>query len=134
MKEHTSVDLLDSVRAAPPDPTCVTVAVRGNNVPWACGEHPDLGRSHNLLGDHLLKKLNRGEVSPPPSPPPVEYPMPELVSRQRDKKTRQKLFVIYSLTCLYAPTEPSLVGNPHRGTYCRGSNGAIAIGISVLCG
>ena len=27
------------------------------------------------------------EVSPPPSPPPVEYPMPELIRGQRDKST-----------------------------------------------
>ena len=33
MEELTSLDLLDSVRAPPPDPTGVAVAVRGDNVP-----------------------------------------------------------------------------------------------------
>ena len=79
--------MLDSVRAAPPDPTGEAVAVQGDNAPWDCGEHPSLGRGHNLLGDHLRRVHMPSEVSPPPSPPPVEYPMPELISRQRDKPT-----------------------------------------------
>ena len=57
------------------------------HVPWDCGEHPDLGRSHNLLGDHLRTVHISGEVSPPLSPPPIEYPMPELISRQSDRNT-----------------------------------------------
>ena len=44
MEELFSLNLLDSVRAVPPDPTGVAVAVRGDNVPWDCGEHPSLGR------------------------------------------------------------------------------------------
>ena len=72
MEEVTSLDLLDSVRAAPPDPTGVAEAVWGQNVPWDCGEHPSLDRSHNLLGDHLRAVHMPGELSPPPSPPPVE--------------------------------------------------------------
>ena len=71
MEELTSLDLLESMRAAPPEPTGVAVAVRGDNVPWDCGEHPDLDRSHNLLGDHLRTVHMPGEVSPPPSPPPM---------------------------------------------------------------
>ena len=66
MEELTSLDLLDSVRAAPPDPTGVAVAVWGDNVPWDCGEHPDFGFTHNLLGDHLRKVHMPREVSPPP--------------------------------------------------------------------
>ena len=89
MEELTSLDLLDSVRAAPPDSTDVTAAVRGDNVPRDCGEHPNLGRSHNFLGDHLRKVHMPGEVSPPPSLPPVEYPMPEL-SVSSAQETRQK--------------------------------------------
>ena len=34
MEELTSLDLLDPVRATPPDPTSVAVAVWGDNVPW----------------------------------------------------------------------------------------------------
>ena len=87
MEELTSLDLLDSVRAALPDPTGVAVALRGHNVPLDCGEHPSLGPGHNLLGDHLRRVHMPSEVSPPPSTPPVEYPMPKLISTQRDKST-----------------------------------------------
>ena len=87
MDKLTSLDLPDTVRATPPDPTGVGVAVLGDNIPWDCGEHPGLGRGHNSFGDHLRKVHMPSEVSPPPSPPPVEYPMPELISRQRDKST-----------------------------------------------
>ena len=86
-EELTGLDLLDSVRAAPPDPTGVAVAVRGDNVSWDCGEHPSLCRGHNLLGDHLRQVHMRREVSPPSLPPAVEYPMPKLISRLRDKST-----------------------------------------------
>ena len=96
MEELTSLDLLESVRAAPPEPTGVAVAVRGDNVPWDCGEHPDLGRSHSFLGDHLRKVHMPGEVSPPPSPPPMEHPMPELISRQRDRHTPQVVRDIFT--------------------------------------
>ena len=96
MEELTSLDLLDSVRAAPPDPTGVAVAGRGDNVPWDRGEHPALSRSHNSLGDHLRKVHMPGEVSPPPSPPPVEYPMPELISRQRDRHTPEVVRDIFT--------------------------------------
>ena len=99
MEELTSLDLLDSVRAAPPDPTGVAVAVRGDNLPWHCGEHPALVRSHNSDGDHLRKVHMPGEVSPPPSPPPVEYPMPELISRQRDRHTSEVVRAIFTYLC-----------------------------------
>ena len=51
VEELTSLDLLDSVRAAPPDPAVVAVAVRGDNLPWDCGEHHALDCSHNSLGE-----------------------------------------------------------------------------------
>ena len=54
--------LFDSVRAAPPDPTGEAVAVRGDNLPWECGEHPALGQRHNdksqlisKIGDRISK-------------------------------------------------------------------------------
>ena len=65
MEELISLDLLDYVRAAPIDPTGVVVALRGDNVPWDCGEHPRLGRGHNSLGDHLREMHMLCEVSPP---------------------------------------------------------------------
>ena len=96
MEELTSLDLLDFVRAAPPDPTGVAVAVQGDTVPWDFGEHPSLGRGHNSLGDHVRQVHMPSEVSPPPSPPPVVYPMPELISRQRDKSTPEVVRDIFN--------------------------------------
>ena len=96
MEELTGLDLLDSVRAAAPDPTSVAVAVRGDNVPWDCGEHPVLGRSHYSLGDHLRQVHMPGEVSPPQSPPPVEHPMPEMICRQRNRHTPEVVRDIFT--------------------------------------
>ena len=39
-----SLNLFDSARSAPTNPTGVAVAVRGDNVPWDCGEHLSLDR------------------------------------------------------------------------------------------
>ena len=47
MEELRGMDLFNSVRAAPPDPTGEAVAVRCDNLPWECGEHPALGQRHN---------------------------------------------------------------------------------------
>ena len=47
VKELAGLDMLDSIRAAPPDPTGEAVAVRGDNVPWDYGDHPALGQRHN---------------------------------------------------------------------------------------
>ena len=38
-EELKGMDLFNSVRAAPLDPTEEAVAVRGENLPWECGEH-----------------------------------------------------------------------------------------------
>ena len=43
MGELAGLDMFDSIRAAPPDPKGEAVAVRGDNVPWDCGEHTALG-------------------------------------------------------------------------------------------
>ena len=84
MEGVTRQVLLDSVRAAPPDPTGVVVFVWGDNV-------------HGIVVNILVwvevtirlviicVRHTPCEVSPIPSPPPVEYPMPESVSKQRDK-------------------------------------------------
>ena len=45
--ELAGLDMFDSTRAAPPDPKGEAVAVRGDNFPWDCGEHPaDRSRQH----------------------------------------------------------------------------------------
>ena len=96
IEELTSLDLLDSVRATPPDPTGVAVAARGDNVPWDCGEHPYLGRSHNSLADHLRLVHMPEEVSLPPSPPHVECPMPQMICRQRNRHTPEVIRDIFT--------------------------------------
>ena len=96
MEELTGLDLLDFVRAAPPDPTGVAAAVQGDNVPWDCGEHHSLGRGHNSLGDHQRHMHMPSEVSPPPPAPPVEYPMPELIGKQHDKSTTEVVRDIFT--------------------------------------
>ena len=53
MEELRGIDLFDSVRAAPQDPTGEAVAVRGDNLPWECGEHPALGQRHNDMSQTL---------------------------------------------------------------------------------
>ena len=42
MKELRGMDLINFVRATPPNPTGKVVAVRGDNLPWECGEHAAL--------------------------------------------------------------------------------------------
>ena len=53
MEEPRGIDLFDSVRTAPPDPTGEAVAVRGDNLPWECGEHPALDQRHNGMSQTL---------------------------------------------------------------------------------
>ena len=65
-------------------------------MPWVCGEHPGLGCSHDSLYDHLREVHMPSEISPPPSSPPVEYPMPKLISRQRNKSTSEVIRNIFT--------------------------------------
>ena len=62
--------MFDSIRATPPDPTGEAVAVRGDNVPWGCGEHLALGHWHNDMSQtmytHHVPPLPPGTQSPPP--------------------------------------------------------------------
>ena len=46
-RSYGGIDLFNSVRAALPHLTGEAVAVRGDNLPWECGEHSALGRRHN---------------------------------------------------------------------------------------
>ena len=52
-QELRGIDLFDSVRAAPPDPTGEAVAVRGDKLTWECGEHPALGQRRNDMSQTL---------------------------------------------------------------------------------
>ena len=47
MEELAGLEMFDSIWAAPPNPKGEAVAVRGENIPWNCGEDPALGHRHN---------------------------------------------------------------------------------------
>ena len=86
MEELAGLDKSDSIRAAPPDPTGEAVAVRGDNVPWDCNEHPSLGHTHNDKSQTLYTH------QVPPSPPDTQSPPPQLdsavlISRRRSQDT-----------------------------------------------
>ena len=86
MEELRGIDLFDSVRAAPPDPTGEAVAVRGDNLPWECGEHPALGQSRNDMSQTLhTHRVKRRSADSPLHKPAVERAV--LISRQRHKST-----------------------------------------------
>ena len=53
MEELAGLDRFDDIRDTPPDPTGEAVAVRGDNVPWDCGEHRALGHWHNNMSQTL---------------------------------------------------------------------------------
>ena len=74
MEELVGQDMFDSIRAAPPDPKGEAVAVRGDNIPWDCGEHPAVGRRHN----DMSQTLHSHHV--PPLPPGTKWPPPQLDS------------------------------------------------------
>ena len=69
MEELAGLDMFDSIRAAPPDPKGEAVAVRGDNVPWDCGEHLALGHRHNdasqTLHSHHVPPFPPGTQTPP---------------------------------------------------------------------
>ena len=74
MAELAGLDMFNSIRTAPPDPTGEAVAVQGHNIPWECGDHPALGQRHNDMSqtwyNHNL----------PPLPPSTKSPAPQLDS------------------------------------------------------
>ena len=84
MEELKGFYLFDSIMAAPHDPTGEAVAVRGDNLPWECDEHPALGQRHNDMSQtlHDLRLRQRG----PDSPLPATYVESALlISRQLHK-------------------------------------------------
>ena len=94
--ELAGLDMFDSIRAAPPDPTGEAVAVGGDNVPWDCGEHPALGHRHNdmsqTLYTHHVPPLPPGTLSPPP-----QLDSPVLISRHRTRDTQEVVKDILNL-------------------------------------
>ena len=87
------MDLFNSVTAAPPDPTGEAVAVRGDNLPWECGEHPPLGQRHNNMSQTLHRVRQRSADSLLHAPA-VESAV--LISRQRHKSTPDMAYGIFN--------------------------------------
>ena len=86
MEELRGIDLFDSVKVAPPDPPGEAVAVRGDNLPWECGEHPALGLRHNDMSQTLhTHRVRQRSADSPLHAPAVESAV--LISRQRHKST-----------------------------------------------
>ena len=76
------MDLFNSVRATPLDPTEEDVAVRGDNHPWECGEHPAMGQWHNDKSQTLhTHHVRQRSADSPLHAPAVESVV--LISRQR---------------------------------------------------
>ena len=95
MEELRRVDLFECVRAAPPDPTGEAVAMRGDNLPWECGEHPALGQRHNDMSQTLHTHCERQRrVDSPLHEPPVESAV--LISRQRHKSTPDMVYDVFN--------------------------------------
>ena len=95
MEELAGLDMCDSIRAAPPDPTGEAVAVRGDNIPWDCGEHPALGHKHSdvsqTLYSHHVPPLPPGTQSPPPQLDSAVY-----ISRRRNRDTPEVVKDIFN--------------------------------------
>ena len=89
IEELAGLDMFDSIREAPPDPKGEAVAVRGDNVPWDCGEHPGLGHRHNdmsqTLHTHHVPFLPPGTKSPSP-----QLGRAVLISRRRNRDTHER--------------------------------------------
>ena len=104
MEELAGLDMFDSIRAALPDPKGEAVAVRGDNVPWDCGEHPALGHRHNdasqTLHSHHVPPLPPGTQSPPP-----QLDSAVLISRHRHRDTPEVVKDIFNYVTEQAHAE-----------------------------
>ena len=95
MEELRGIDMFDSVRAAPPDPTGEAVPVRGDNLPWECGEHPALGQRHNDMSQTLhTHRVRQRSADSPLHEPAVESAV--LISRQRHKSTPDMVYDVFN--------------------------------------
>ena len=86
MEELTGMDMFNSIRAAPPDPTGEAVAVLGDNLPRECGEHPALDRRDNDISQTLhTHRVWQRSADSPLHAPAVESGV--LISRQCHEST-----------------------------------------------
>ena len=114
MEELRGIDLFDSVRAASPDPTGEAVAVRGDNLPWECGEHPALGQRHNDMSQtlHTHRARQRSSDSPLHA---LAVESAVLISRLRHMSTPDMVYDVFNYVTDKAHAEafgkPSLWGS-----------------------
>ena len=94
MEELRGMDLFDSVRAAPPDPTGEAVAVHCDNLRWECGEHPALGQRHNDMSQTLhTHRVRQRSADSPLHAPAVES---AVITRQHHKSTPDMAYDIFN--------------------------------------
>ena len=112
MEELKGLDLFDLIMAATPESAGDAVVMRGDNLPWKCGEHPALGQRHNDMSQtlHDLQVRQRGPDSPLPA---TDVESAVLISRQRHKSTPDVVNGIFSSVShkAHALGEPPLWGS-----------------------
>ena len=117
MEELRHLDMFDSVRAAPPDPTGAAVAVREDNVPLDCGEHPGLGKEHNMLTACLHDIVVALSSSPEASPGSATLPEAVLISRHRHRNPLTlRMLRAHMLQSVHMLLR--LAGNPSGECHC----------------
>ena len=130
MEELAGLDMFDSIRAAPPDPKGEAVAVRGDNIPWDCGEQPALGHRHNdmsqTLHSHHVHPLPPGTKSPPSQ---VDSAM--LISRRRNRNTPEVSKDIFNYVTDQAHAE-TFGGLPYGVVVCRGRTNSTSMAMLLL--
>ena len=104
MEELRGIDMFNSVRAALPHPTGEAVAVRGDNLPWECGEHPALGQRHNVMSQTLhTHRVRQRSIDSPLQEPAVESAV--LISCQRHKSTPDMVYDVFHYVTVKAHAE-----------------------------
>ena len=69
--------------------------MRGDNLPWECGEHPALGQRHNDMSQTLHShRVRQRSTNSPVHAPAVESAV--LISRQRHKSTTDMVYDVFN--------------------------------------
>lgn len=118
MEALKGFDLFDSIQAAHPDPTGDAVAVRGDNIPWDCGEYPAPDKGHNDISQTLHKYYVQ-LWSPRCKSPPPQLDSAVLICRRRSRPTPDGVRDIFNYVTDRAHAEvfggPPLWGSGVKG-------------------
>ena len=69
--------------------------MRGDNLPWECGEHPALGQRRNDMSQTLHShRVRQRSTNSPVHAPAVESAV--LISRQRHKSTTDMVYDVFN--------------------------------------